>query len=560
MKIKDMSIKKKISFSFSVISAISLIICILSMLFVNTTSKQYEYALDNYGFAQGKIGKLGMAVNQQRAIVRDIIFLEDKIEVESAIEQLKQNQEEIEVYLKETEGTCTSEQELSEYKKFEKGLKDCVFLVDEVIKKDKSSGSLEAFKFYKEGAGRLLDQAIVDIENLLNVNVQMGTKVAKSLKTANTIGTIIMLTIVIIAFILSKIWGRSMSNKISKPIIEMSEMAIALSKGNLNVSIKVDSNDEVGQLSKALTQTVETLQKYINEIGYILEEISKKNLRVEVKEEYKGDFESIKISFISILKALNEVFSEINQASTQVSSASEQVAVGAQALAQGATEQAGATEELQATIHTISEQVEHNAIQIKETSMLNTQSTEQLFKGNDNMKELIKSIKDIQNASNAIAKIIDTIDSIAAQTNLLALNAAIEAARAGEQGKGFAVVAEEVRQLAAQSATAAKETTVLIENTINSVKQGMLITANTAASIENSTSLAMQVTTVMNAIEVSSVEQASSLKEILQAIEQIAEAVEVTSSTAEESFATSEELSSQAQTLKAMMSHFKLKK
>jgi methyl-accepting chemotaxis protein len=64
--------------------------------------------------------------------------------------------------------------------------------------------------------------------------------------------------------------------------------------------------------------------------------------------------------------------------------------------------------------------------------------------------------------SREIDQIVGTIAGIAGQTNLLALNAAIEAARAGESGRGFAVVAEEVRKLAEQSETAAKQITGLI--------------------------------------------------------------------------------------------------
>ena len=91
--------------------------------------------------------------------------------------------------------------------------------------------------------------------------------------------------------------------------------------------------------------------------------------------------------------------------------------------------------------------------------------------------KMTTAIDDIQKSSNETAKIIKVIDEIAFQTNLLALNAAVEAARAGEAGKGFAVVAEEVRNLAQRSAEAAKNTSSMIEQSVNNAKAGVEISA-----------------------------------------------------------------------------------
>ncbi|WP_373483801.1 methyl-accepting chemotaxis protein [Acetobacterium sp.] len=348
-------------------------------------------------------------------------------------------------------------------------------------------------------------------------------------------------------------------DEISKPLGEVLAVMDAISNGHLQTRISGDYQGDINELKQTVNNTIDMLAVVVNEITEKIEQLSQGNLAIENAREFRGDFVTISNAINVIIDSLNNVMGDINVAAEQVASGSGQVSDGSQALAQGSTEQASSVQELTASIAEIADQTKHNAVDANKARELADTVKDHAAKGNAQMSQMQNSMVAINQSSNDISKIIKVIDDIAFQTNILALNAAVEAARAGQHGKGFAVVAEEVRSLAFRSAQAAKETTVLIEGSIDNVQQGTKIADNTAAALNDIVAGIEKVTSLIGNIAVASNEQASGIAQIDTGVEQVAHVVQQNSATAEESAAASEELSGQAELLKQLVDTFKLR-
>jgi methyl-accepting chemotaxis protein len=255
----------------------------------------------------------------------------------------------------------------------------------------------------------------------------------------------------------------------------------------------------------------------------------------------------------SIPRPFQTVINGLTDASQQLHNTMSQVSTSSQSLAQSSTEQAASLEETSASMEEMAAMTRKNSENCSTAAERMGEMNLQVGHSNESLQKMVVSMSAIKGSSEKVSKIIKTIDEIAFQTNILALNAAVEAARAGEAGKGFAVVADEVRNLAQRSAQAAKDTAVLIEESIASSNDGSAKLEDVASAINAITGNVVKVKTLVDEVSEAARQQTQGIDQITQAISQMEKVTQNTAASAEEGASASEELNSQAQALSGLV-------
>ncbi len=327
------------------------------------------------------------------------------------------------------------------------------------------------------------------------------------------------------------------------------------------LATRVDAGRHQGdfrRIVEGVNRTLDAMTAPMDEAAQVFEGLARRDLRVRMAGDYRGDYARIKQALNATAETLHQALAGVASSAREVAGASAQIAASSQSVASGASEQASALQDTSARLETMSALTRTASESAGQAHALAQTARKAATDGASAMEQMSGAMAKIRSSAQDTSQIIKDINEIAFQTNLLALNAAVEAARAGEVGRGFAVVAEEVRSLALRSKEAAQKTEGLIRQSVQQAGAGETTSRHVSERLGEIVAAVCKVADIVAEISQSTREQSNGIAQLDGAVAQMDKVTHQNAASAEESSSASAELSAQADRLAAMVGSFSL--
>ncbi len=545
------------------------------------------------------LGLIRQNIPYTRVLLRDMIIFTDNSIVQARLAEMQNSIKETNTNIALYQSLISSPEERAAFEDFQQKLKIFREARQTIINLVLQERRQEAILLLESQCIPKSRDVLSALQKIVDINFQQAEAFAQKSRQSSFIATLCIVFACFVCILTAFIGRYVLQHSITKRLGLLTQKAQLVEQGNLDQTIDVHAEDELGKLASSFAgmvksiklgidnlhaekssveaKVVQAVEKSEQERRYlqtssekllaVLEEFADGDLRVRVSEEKSAikhdndNMEKIFHGFNHSVEAVENLVCEVVTNVDQTTVVSTHIGLATRQIAATSQEQAAQITQIASSIEEMARSITENAHHAAQVDSLTREAGESAMQGAQVVQSAVSKIQEIAtvvsdaaitveklgNSSAEIGEIVQVIEEIADQTNLLALNAAIEAARAGEQGRGFAVVADEVRKLAERTATATKQ----ISQTIKQIQKDTGLAVN---GMKRGDSEVKQGLTLAEQAGEALVKIVDSTSEVQSMVRASAQAMEQQSSTAEEVAKSIEQMSASVEQTTASLS------